>query len=211
MKWILLPLFFVFNISAYSQSRSTEVEYQKLTRPALVNDIPFPANTIEDALKDYFAKKGYKASSTKGFTVYKGVALNELGTGYFDIYFMVDKKSRKVKELSTVTMMISKGFDEFVSNNSDASVFGKAQTFLNSLRNTIAVYDLEVQISSQENEIKKAAKKSDDLVDEGKELEKKKRMLEDDIADNIKEQEKQVKELENQKQILEVLKNKRKS
>ncbi|MBP9099754.1 MAG: hypothetical protein KBF74_13120, partial [Ferruginibacter sp.] len=88
---------------------------------------------------------------------------------------------------------------------------GKAQTFLNSLRNTIAVYDLEVQISSQENEIKKAAKKSDDLVDEGKDLEKKKRKLEDDIADNIKEQEKQVKELENQKQILEVLKNKRKS
>ena len=123
---------------------------------------------------------------------------------------MVDKKSRKEKELSTVTMMISKGFDEFVSSNSDALVFGKAQTYLDSLRNMIAVYDLEVQITVQELEIKKAAKKSSDLEDEGKELEKKKKRLEDDIADNIKEQEKQVKDLENQKQILEVLKNKRK-
>lgn len=210
MKCILVTLFFAFSLSAFSQSRSTEVEYQKISRPALVNDIPFPANTIEDAIKDYFAKKGYKASSTKGFTVYKGVSLNELGAGSYDIYFMVDKKSRKEKELSTVTVMISKGFDEFVSNNSDALVFGKAQTYLDSLRNMIAVYDLEVQISVQELEIKKAAKKSSDLEDEGKELEKKKKRLEDDIADNIKEQEKQVKDLENQKQILEVLKNKRK-
>lgn len=210
MKRILVICCFVLPFSILAQSRPTEVEYQKQLRPAIVNDIPFPQSTIEDAIKDHFTKMGYKASSSKGFIIFKGVGMKDWGAGGYDLYFMADKKSRKEKDLSTVTMMISKGFDEFVSNSSDAALFGKAQSYLDSLRNTIAVYDLEQQIIAQENEVKKAVKKAADLEDEAKELEKKKRKLEDEIAENKKAQEKQAKEHENQKQIHEVLIKKRK-
>lgn len=210
MKKILIICFLALPFFVLAQSRQTEVEYQKQLRPAIVNDIPFPQSTIEDAIKDHFTKMGYKATSSKGFLIFKGVGMKDWGAGTFDLYFMADKKSRKEKDLSTVTMMLSKGFDEFVSNSSDAAVFGKAQSYLDSLRNMIAVYDLEQQIIAQENEVKKAVKKTADLEDEAKDLEKKKRKLEDDIADNKKAQEKQAKELENQKQILDVLINKRK-
>lgn len=210
MKRILIICCLALPLSVLAQSRPTEVEYQKQQRPAIVNDIPFPASTIEDAIKDHFTKMGYKATSSKGFIVFKGVGMKDWGSGSFDLYFMADKKSRKEKELSTVTLMLSKGFDEFVSNSSDATLFGKAQSYLDSLRNMIAVYDLEQQIIAQENEVKKAVKKAADLEDEAKDLEKKKRKLEDEIADNIKEQEKHAKEQESQKQILEVLIKKRK-
>lgn len=210
MKRILIICCLALPLSVLAQSRPTEVEYQKQQRPAIVNDIPFPASTIEDAIKDHFTKMGYKATSSKGFIVFKGVGMKDWGSGSFDLYFMADKKSRKEKELSTVTLMLSKGFDEFVSNSSDAALFGKAQSYLDSLRNMIAVYDLEQQIIAQENEVKKAVKKAADLEDEAKDLEKKKRKLEDEIADNIKEQEKHAKEQESQKQILEVLIKKRK-
>lgn len=206
----LVCTLFFFHSLLFSQSRSADVEYQKIQRPAIVNDVPFDAKTVENAIEDTLTKLGYKSTSSKGFTVYKGVRLPELGPDAYDLYFMVDKKSRKDKENSTVTMMISKGFDAFVSKSSDATVFGRTQTYLDSLRNTVAKYDLEQQISAQEAELKKADKKNVQLQEDAKDLAKKKRKLEDQISDNIKDQSNQAKELEKQKQILEVLRGKRK-
>ena len=211
MKQIFLGCLLCFShLFLFAQTRSTEVDYQKQSRPALVNDVPFPSATIEKAIEDTFSKMGYKSINSKGYTVYKGVRLPQLGTDSYDVYFMVDKKSRKDKENSTVTMMVTKGFDAFVSRSSDAAVFERSQTYLDSLRNMIAIYDLEQQITAQQEEVKKADKKSADLEDEAKSLEKKKRKLEEDISDNDKARNNQEKEIEKQKQILEVLKGKRK-
>ena len=211
MKQLCLAfVLFLSHSFSFSQSKSTEVDYQKQSRPAIVNDVPFGAKTIENAIDDTLSKMGYKGTGSKGFTVYKGVRFSQLGPDAYDLYFMVDKKSRKDNENSTVTMMISKGFDAFVSKSSDKAVFENAQTYLDSLRNMVAKYDLEQQISAQEEELKKAVKKNTELQDKAKDLEKKKRRLEDDISDNIKDQQNQVKELEKQRQILEVLRGKRK-
>lgn len=193
-----------------AQTRSATTEYQKITRPALINEVPFSAKTVEDAIEDSFLKMGYKSSSSKGFTVFKGVHIKELSPDALDLYFMVDKKSKRDKDNCIVTMMVSKGFDAFINDETDAETFGNAKNYLDSLRNTIASYDLEQQISEQEDEVKKADKKNSNLKDEGKDLEKKKRKLEDDIKDNIKDQENQAKELDRQRQILETLKAKRK-
>ena len=126
MKRLCLACILCFCYSfLFAQSRSTEVDYQKQSRPAIVNDLPFDAKTVENAIEDTLSKMGYKGSNSKGFTVYKGVRLLELGPDPYDLYFMVDKKSRKDKENSTVTMMVSKGFDAFVSKSSDKAVFEK--------------------------------------------------------------------------------------
>jgi hypothetical protein len=209
-----LTLLFILSAACLflsAQSRSVKVEYQKEPRLAIENDVPFPVKTVEDAIADTFAKLGYKATTSKGFTVYKGVRIPELGSESWDIYFMVEKKSKKDKENSTVTMMISKGFDAFVTESNDGAIIRKGKSYLDSMRNMLASYDLEQQITVQEDELKSAEKKSLNLLDDGKSLEKKKRKLEEDIADNIKDQEKQVREIEKQKQILEVMKGKRRT
>ncbi len=211
MKQVFFLLCIV-SLSFYSvaQTKKTTTDYQKIARPALANELPFSVKTVEDAIDDAFSKMGYKGSSSKGFIVYKGVRLKELGAEAYDIYFMVDKKSKRDKENSNVTMMLSKGFDAFISDTSGAQIYGRAGIYLDSLRNTVAAYDLEQQIKAQEDEVKKADKKNENLQEEGKDLAKKKRKLEQDIDDNNKEQESQVKELDKQKQILETLKTKRK-
>ncbi|MEP7166253.1 MAG: hypothetical protein ABI741_16240 [Ferruginibacter sp.] len=209
-KLFLLIIICTAYTFSYAQSRSSKVDYQKESRPAIENDVPFPAKTVEKAIEDTFAKLGYKGSGSKGFTVYKGVRMPELGPDAYDIYFMVDKKSRKDNENSTVTMMVTKGFDTFISESSDEKVFGKTKNYLDSLRNTVAVYDLEQQIATQEDEVKNADKKNENLQEDGKDLVKKKRKLEEAISDNIRDQERQAKEVEKQKQILQTLKGKRK-
>lgn len=199
-----------FYMASIAQTQSSRVEYQKISRPALVNEVPFAAKTIENAIEETFKKMGYKGSSAKDFTVYKGVRMSSLGPDSYDIYFMVEKKSRRDKDNSTVTMMISKGYDAFVDESTDATVVSNGKDFLNNLRDIVSAYDLEQQIAAQMDEVKSAEKKANNLEEEGRDLEKKKRKLEEQIDKNEKDQKEQKNEIEKQKQILDVLIGKRK-
>jgi hypothetical protein len=193
-----------------AQARYTTTEFQKVMRPAIVADIPFPEKTISNAIEDKMSKSGYKGKSVKGFTMYPGVHLNELGSGNYDMYFMIDRVSRKDKGNSTVTLMLSKGFDAFVSDSSDVTVIESAKTYLNNLRDMVAAYDLELQIAEQDDVIKKADKKYNSLMDDGTDLQKKKRKIEEQIVENTAAQAAQKTETEKQRQVLETLKAKRK-
>jgi hypothetical protein len=211
MKKLLLSLIAVCAVTAiFAQARYTTAEFQKVMRPAIVADVPFPEKTISNAIEDKMGKMGYKGKSVKGFTMYSGVHLNELGSGNYDMYFMVDRVSRKDKGNSTVTLMLSSGFDAFVSDSSDATLINNAKTYMNSLRDMVAAYDLELQIAEQEDVIKKADKKYNGLVDDGTDLQKKKRKIEEQIVENTAAQAAQKTEAEKQRQVLETLKAKRK-
>lgn len=211
MKQILFLALASFAITGLmGQARYTTAEYQKIVRPAVASEVPFSEKTISDALEDKMGKMGYKGKSTKGFILYSGVRLPELGTEAYDLYYKIDKVSRKDKGNCTVMLMISKGFDNFVSDSSDSKVIANAKTYLNNLRDMVAAYDLEVQIAEQDEVIKKTDKKYTNLVDEATELQKKKRKLEDQITENTAAQAAQKTEAEKQRQILEMLKLKRK-
>ncbi|MEP7256115.1 MAG: hypothetical protein ABI666_10070 [Ferruginibacter sp.] len=205
-KLIGFILGLVLYTTANAQSRMSKVEYQKTDREAITNEIPFPEDMIVKAIEDTLEKLGYKGKESKGFTVYKGVKLSALGSEAYDLYFTVDRKSKKEKDISQVTLMISKGFDSFVTEKSDPGLVKNAKNYLDSLRNTIAVYDLEQQIAGQEEVVKKNEKKASGLIEDADDLQKKKKKLEKEIENNIKEQADQQKELEKQKQILSTLK-----
>jgi hypothetical protein len=211
MRYILSFIFsVVLFITTTAQSRNSTIEYQKINRQAVVNEIPFPEKTIRDAIDDKMQQLGYKGKDSKGFTVYKGVRNADLGNDSYDLYFMADRKSRKEKENSTLTLMISKGFDNFASDSSDERLMKNAKGYLDSIVNMIAAYDLEQQIIAQEDAVKKADKKYSNLIDDGQSLEKKRKNIEQDIEDNKKNQASQQSEIEKQKQILETLRGKRK-
>ncbi len=211
MKKILCTLLLSsFCALLFAQSYTAPVEYQKVNRQAVLTEVPFPEKTARNAIDDKMEKSGYKGKDSKGFTVYKGVRLNELGTDAYDLYFMVDRKSRKEKENAVITLLISKGFDNFVSDSADAPVIKNAKKYLDSIKDMIAVYDLELQIADQGDAVKKADKKLNTLREDGVDMEKKRKKLEQQIEDNKKDQTAQQAELEKQRQILQTLVGKRK-
>jgi len=205
-KIIAIVLSVVLNLHAHAQSRTSNIEYQKTDREAIVNEIPFPEDMITKAIQDTLETMGYKGKENKGFMVYKGVKMPALGSEAYDLYFSVDKKSKREKDISNVTMMISKGFDAFVTGKSDPDLFRNAKTYLDSLRNTVAIYDKAQQVSEQEEVVKKTEKKMENLAEDAQDLQKKKKKLEKEIEDNIKEQADQQRELEKQRQVLSTLK-----
>ncbi len=197
----------LFNTTSFAQSRYVFIKFKDDQRPSVAGDFSFPEKTVAKAIDDKMEKLGYKGKESKGFIVYKGVSLSELGSQPLDMYFKVDGK----RENTTVNLMLSKGNEIFVTELDDASIVNNAKSFMDSLAPSIEAYDLEQQIANQENDLKKAEKKYQKLVNDAEDLQKNKTKIESKIEENIKDQKNQQAEIEKQRQIFETLKSKRKA
>jgi hypothetical protein len=193
-----------------SQSRLVTAEYQKTQQPAIEYDVPFPEKTVSKSIDEYFQKLGYKGKDTKGYLIFKGVRLPELGADTYDLYFKTDRKNKKEKDATTVTMLMSSGYDHFIGDTTNSTLINNGKNYLEGLTGRVAAYDLDQQIADQDAVVKKSAKSLTNLTGTGDDLLKKKAKLENDIADNLKKQAAQKTESDKQQLILQTLKDKRK-
>jgi hypothetical protein len=214
MKHILPIIIFILSIAPALAQDITEgkVDYQKKEQAALIMELPYPPNVVEDAIKDYLNKRGTKANSSKGYQLFKGTKLDSLNPEDNDIYFKVERKSRKERDASVVYMFVTKANENPTTRDvSQTSDLSGARSFLRSMLPSVEAYNLETEIGGQEGEVKKAEKKYERLVDDGSDLQKRLKKLQDDIEDNKKNQEKQKQEIEKQKGILDNMRAKRKN
>lgn len=194
------------SIASYAQNAyESSVKFSKTNENAVVIDFNKPGNIVEAALKDRLDKEGLgKSKSKNGFTYYAGTIWKSVSADKLDIYFKVDSK----KERSTVMLLMSKGYDNFITSGSDATVIENGKAFLNSLGQSIDAYQLGVDIKAQEEAVKKAEKAYSNSVDNGKSLLSDKEKIEKKIAENEKEQAEKSKILEEEKRKLEIVKAK---
>ena len=199
-----------FVATGNSQSQYTFIDFKDAKRPAIVVDLPYPEKIVDGALQEKMAKLGYKGKEVKGFKEYKGISMPELGTATYDLYFAIDKKSRKEKKEATVTMLISKGNENFIAEADDPQTIANGKKILDNLLSGVVAYDLEQQIAAQESSIKKEEKRLRGLGDDAATLQKNKRKLEQQIEQNQKDQAAEEKEILKQKELYETLKARRK-
>jgi hypothetical protein len=212
MKKIFFSLILcLISLFVFSQARNSSVEYLKVKRDAVSIDLPFTEKTVSNAIVDEFQKRGYKGKENKGFMVFKEVKMREMGDKALDYYFLTEKKSKKEKDATTLSLALSENLDQFIEESSDANVLNDAKKFLDDFRNIVYYYDIEEQIKSQQEVIVKSEKKLTSLVEDGKDLEKKKKKIEEQIDANTQNQASQKNDVEAQKQILDKLKEKRRS
>lgn len=207
---ILVTILFAAS-SSFAQARLATAEFNKTQQPAIETEIPFEEKTVMKSLVDKMEKKGYKGKESKGYMVFKGVSLPELGAGTYDLYFKTDRKSRKEKDITILTMMVSSGFEKFISETDNATAVDGAKTFLNGQTAHATEYDLEQQIKEQDEVVTKYDKKLKDLAEDSASLVKKKEKLEKEMTENKEKQKDQAAELEKQRLILDTLKGKRKA
>lgn len=209
-KIVLLGIAFVLYTAAIAQARLVTSEYQKTPQPGIEYDVPFPEKTVSKAIDDYFEKLGYKGKDTKGFLTFKGVRMPELGPDTYDLYFKTDRKSKKEKDATTVTLLISSGYEKFIGDTTNATLIGNGKTYLEGLTDKVAAYDLSEQIADQDGVVKKASNNLNNAISTGEDLQKKKSKIENDIEENLKKQATLKAESEKQQLILQTLKDKRK-
>ena len=211
MKKLYLLVVIVFCSSyCFSQSRLTTAEFQKVMEPATEIEVPFAEKTVMKTIVDMMEKKGYKGKDTRGYYTFKGVVLPELGTNSYDLYFKTERKSRKEKDNTILTLLVSGGYEKFIGDSAGSALMTNVKIFLNKQIDASAAYDLEMQITEQDEITQNAQKKYTSLTEDGVNLQKKKEKLEKEIQENIKKQADQKTEAEKQAQIFNMLRGKRK-
>ena len=212
----LFSLFVSLALAAivYAQPQATAgtAEFQKTQQPAAIIELPYAENVVEKAIADYMSRKGSKASDSKGFKTFRGYKLRDSQDYTSDLYFKIDRKSRKEKDLTVVSVIVGKNGEDVKTRLApDNTGIDGAKDLLNDMVASIDAYNLELQITDQDDVVKKAQKKFDGLADDQKDYEKKIKNLQDKLEQNKKDQDKQQDEVKKQKDILETLKGKRKS
>lgn len=199
----IVTLSIVAHSSFAQNAREASVKFMKGQQNAIIADYDLPRDLVENALKERFEKEGLgKKSSEKGFIAYKGTTWANISPDKMDVYAKVEGKG----DQSSITLLASKGYDNFVTSTTDAEKVQKLEAFLNSFIKDAKAYQLKLAIAAQEEVVKKAEKDYKGTTDDGDKLIRDKEKIEKQIAENKADQDKKQNILSSEKDKLDTLK-----
>ena len=207
-------------ITARAQSSYTTIQYNNKMQPALVLELPYNTDDVEGTIIEKLKQNGYDPESQghlfwrknkpDGFYTFNKVNIPSLSSQKLDLLFKVIQKNAEEKSHSTLYFLVSNGNDNFVSPESDSSLWNSSMLFINSFLERAIVYSLEQNILKQEISLKTSQKKLNSLQKDKKDLDQKTKTQKDNIDNNSTSQKKQEQDIENKTKELDSLKAKRK-
>jgi hypothetical protein len=202
MRKILLALIVLVAVktTVHAQAYDGKIDYQKTQQAVAIIEFPYNQDVVEDGIKDYMAKLGYKNSNAKGFTVFRAARLDSSSNDLSDLYFKMDRKGRKEKDVTVVTLLPAKPNQDILARAGDSSIGPKiesAKSFLNNMAPFLDAHNTDVQVKAQQDVLKKAQKKLTGLQDDQASLEKKNRNLLSDQDQNKNDLLKQTQDMQN--------------
>jgi hypothetical protein len=218
-NYMLLTTLLPGVVAAQAQSAHTTVTYNNTMQPALSLELQNNTEMAEGTILQKLKQTGYdpntkghlfwKENKKEGFYVFEGVSLPDLNNQKLDMYFKVVPKSKEDKASSVVYLMVSKGYDNFVSPESDSALWNSTQAFLNSFVDRTTAFTLEADIKSQEKVVKESENRLGKYQDDERGLNTKMEKLQQEMADNHSNQQKQQADIESQRKKLEEMKSTR--
>lgn len=203
----LLAATFLFMTSteAFSQNaRETITKMSKGEQKAIIADYPYTQSLVEKALEDKFSKANFgKSKSKNGFNVYSAVTWADVAPAdKLDVYV----KTAEKKGVTTITMLISRGYDNFLAAPADQTQIDNLKGFLNNLNSGIISADLTRKIEDQNKVLKSTEERCAGLKKDQAKLEGDKQKIEKSLEQNAEAQKKCAAESEEVKVKLEQLK-----
>lgn len=219
MKQISVTMFVLLQIGvmhAFSQSAPSSLTYKNELRPGLVLPLMYKTDIAEQTILAKLKETGYKPqmkgnifnkkNKQEGYYVFTGVVLPELQNQKLDLYFKVDPKEGDNSVNSSISLLVSKGYDNFVSAETDSATFGASERFLNSFVSQTADFQMNKQMDEQkqlladtENKWQKVRTKQDETRSKITELEadlKNMQQEEQTLQQEVDKQRASLKELE---------------
>jgi glutamyl/glutaminyl-tRNA synthetase len=197
----------IFCLKGFSQDiNETSVSFMDGKQNAVEAKYNFSEDIMETVVDRVLGKKSIKKTkSTKGYDLYQGVIFSDLCSDIIDFYIKVDGN----KSSATITILISKGYNNFIASSSDASTIKNTKNLCKEFNVNAIEEHLNREIAKQEEIVKDAEKKYNKSVEKGKDLVKDKEEIIKKIGENAEEQKTIKADLEEQKKVLGVLKSKK--
>ena len=213
MKARLLIFLLAFGIqSGLRAQTATEgrLEFDKGQKVAAVIEVPYDEEVVEKAIKDFMSKKGVKSDKSKGFLVFKNAKVVDEDLEVADLYFKVDRKSRKEKNESRVSLVVGRpGENVGLRTADDRHQIDNAVSLLNAMIATVNSYGLDAEIAAQEEILKKAERRLRSIEDDQADTQKRIKNLEDKLEELRTDQRKQIDEVAKQRSTLDAMKSRK--
>lgn len=197
MKKALLTLLIILTAATFSWAQEISigtVSINKASRPSIVAAYNMPSDIVRSALTDKLKKssisKGSKAKG--GFRAYKGVSIPSISADKIDVYTKVSGK----KDRSTLYFAVSRGYDNFITPETDPEMVKNATAYVKSMMANVNIAKLKADIAAQAKVVKSANKAKVGKEKAGSRLQSDQKSLESKLADNKKAQEKNKSEQE---------------
>lgn len=177
LTWIATP------ILTHAQAGEAAVSYNKTNANGYVVNVEGDKEILNVSLDDYF-KKAFNAKSTtsKGFKTFKGVSWPEVASDKLDVYYKVDGKKGK----NTVTVLVSKGYDNFISGASDPNIADGVKSFMNTIQAKTVSASIANAVAAAQKIVDEAQKDYDKVAKKEGELRKSKEKIEKELLDQQK-------------------------
>jgi len=190
----------------YGQARDASVMIDKENRNAVMIVIDQPEKITRDALQQRLERSGLKERSKEGVIKYKGVILSEISPDKVDIYTKVEAGPNNS---SVVYMAVSRGYDNFTNNVADSAITQNVKIFLESLVKDANTQSADVGIKNQIKGVVNDEKEYVRLLDEQKDLQKKKSVIDNRLIEIQNELNLRAEEINKKKTGVEDAKTKR--
>lgn len=209
MKKLILSSFIAVAVALGSsqsfaqKAYETKVSYMKKDVEAFAADFNVSKDVLNKVAEQYFNDniKG-KRKKNKDFYMYQGINATDIfGTEKGDLYYKVTGNKKNAK----LILLVSKGYDNFVSGGSDAQVAANAKNLLNNFEQQIEKYNKAQLIEEQKKLIAKTEKEHKSLISDQKRAEKKLEDQQKEIENLKKKVSNKADEIEDQKKKLDEL------
>lgn len=196
----------LFSVNVQAQKVvETGISYNKQNINGFVGSYNIPSKDLSTIADAYFAKniKG-KKKKNKGFSVFQGVNWPAVPLEIGDVYYSVSGK----KNESSLSVMVSKGYDNFITSASDAEIAAAVQRFFTDFNKDIEAFYLAHKIEAQKELIVKLEKEHQDGLKVEEKLKKDIVSIEKDIEKNKAAYNAKAAEVEAAKKVLSELESK---
>jgi hypothetical protein len=163
--------------------------------------------TVTSAMEKFMENNGLKKTGMKGFNAYLNQPFAKLSTQNLDMYTTVISKGKKKNAKTYVYFLLSKGNENFVSSQENASEIMNVKTLLLEFLEFTGQYALEQKIACINDNITQLEKEKSKIEKSGEKIEKKKDKIDKDMKKNEDELKKKNEEISKAKTQLEQLKS----
>lgn len=141
----------------------TTVSIEGVLQPALTISFHSHDDDVEDVLKEEIKHNDGKVRSSHGLIIGRGIRIKQIADKDRDIYWKLESKGRKKKEIVTVTMAVQNPDGGFLSDSAHTDAYTNAYAWLSALPGKVAVYQKDQELTELRKQLKKVTNDLNDL------------------------------------------------
>jgi hypothetical protein len=142
-------------ISAQVKSQASPLQFQGKSVNAFTIELPQKLDYVKQLFNVKFEidRFGIPKKNDQNFFFLQQIKLPKVTSSFLDIYYQLEETKTDNGSFVKVSLLISKGYDNFISKETDTSASQNILEMLNDLGISVERRNLEIQIAKKEQDV----------------------------------------------------------